>query len=271
MSEKISMNRDNIMRLQKDIIGIIKHPLTDNGIYYAHDDSNMLKGYAVIFGPDDTIYRYGAYIFEFNFPTNYPYSPPKLKYLTNDGATRFHPNLYRNGKVCISILNTWRGEQWTSCQSIRSILLMLVTLLHNKPLLNEPGIKESNKSFLDYNKIITYKNLDIAILRNIRKENATKYNDIINGLLIYHKKHIDEHKDDILKYICDIKEKDEYKDGIKLHTTSIYNMRIGVNYVKLYEDFLSYFNDKEFLVKEKVNEKDKVNEKEKVNDKVKLK
>ena len=50
MTEKISMNRDNIMRLQKDIIGIIKHPLTDNGIYYAHDNSNMLKGYAVIFG-----------------------------------------------------------------------------------------------------------------------------------------------------------------------------------------------------------------------------
>jgi len=262
MTEKISMNRDNIMRLQRDIIGIIKHPLTDNGIYYAHDDSNMLKGYAVIFGPDDTIYRYGAYIFEFYFPTNYPYSPPKLKYLTNDGATRFHPNLYRNGKVCISILNTWRGEQWTSCQSIRSILLMLVTLLHNKPLLNEPGIKESNNSFLPYNKIITYKNLDVAILRNIRKENATKYNDIINGLLIYHTNYIDEHKDDILKYICDIKEKDEYKDKNKLYSTSIYNMSIAVNYMKLYDDFLSYFKGRELLRKDKV--KDKVKDKEKV-------
>ena len=61
----------------------------------------MLKGYAVVFGPDDSIYRYGAYIFEFKFPTNYPYSPPKLNYMTNDGLTRFHPNLYRNGKVCI--------------------------------------------------------------------------------------------------------------------------------------------------------------------------
>ena len=58
----------------------------------------MLKGYAVIFGPTDTIYRYGAYMFEFKFPTNYPVSPPKLTYLTNDGNTRFHPNLYRNGK-----------------------------------------------------------------------------------------------------------------------------------------------------------------------------
>ena len=64
----------------------------------------MLKGYAIIFGPSDTLYRYGAYCFEFKFPTNYPFSPPKLKYMTNDGYTRFHPNLYRNGKVCISVL-----------------------------------------------------------------------------------------------------------------------------------------------------------------------
>ena len=49
-----------------------------------------------------------------------------LNYLTNDGKTRFNPNLYRNGKVCISLLNTWKGEQWTSCQTIESILLSLV-------------------------------------------------------------------------------------------------------------------------------------------------
>ena len=46
-------------------------------------------------------------------------------------------------KFVISVLNTWRGEL-ESCQTIRSILLILVTLFHNKPLLNEPGIKESH-------------------------------------------------------------------------------------------------------------------------------
>ena len=241
MAEKVTMGKDNIKRLQKDIIDIIKNPLTDNGIYYSHDDTNMLKGYAVVFGPDDTIYRYGAYIFEFNFPTNYPYSPPKLNYMTNDGMTRFHPNLYRNGKVCISILNTWKGEQWTSCQTIRSILLMLVTLLHNKPLLNEPGIKETHSSFKPYNKIITYKNLEIAIFRNVTKKN--KYNDIIHGLLIYHKKHIQENKDKILEYISSLKNKKEFKNGPVEQKTSIYGMKIMVDYQKLYNDFLNYFNN----------------------------
>lgn len=241
MAEKVTMGKDNIKRLQKDIIDIIRNPLTDNGIYYSHDDTNMLKGYAVVFGPDDSIYRYGAYIFEFKFPTNYPYSPPKLNYMTNDGLTRFHPNLYRNGKVCISILNTWKGEQWTSCQSIRSILLMLVTLLHNKPLLNEPGIKETHSSFKPYNKIITYKNLEIAILRNVTKKN--KYNDIIQNLLIYHEKHIQENKDKILEYISSLKNKKEFKNGPVQQKTSIYGMKIMVDYQKLYNDFLNYFNN----------------------------
>ena len=40
MAEKVTMGKDNIKRLQKDIIDIIKNPLTDNGIYYSHDDTN---------------------------------------------------------------------------------------------------------------------------------------------------------------------------------------------------------------------------------------
>ena len=241
MSEKICMGKKNIKRLQKDIIDLIKNPLSDNGIFYAHDDSNMLKGYAVIYGPSDTIYRYGAYIFEFNFPTNYPFSPPKVKYLTNDGITRFHPNLYRSGKVCISILNTWRGEQWTSCQTIRSILLMLVTLLHNKPLLNEPGIKESNKSFKPYNKIITYKNLEIAILKNLNKEYISKnYNTIIQSLLVYYKKFINDNKKEINDYLQDLMKKNE---KVNVETTGIYNMKITIDYSKILNEFNNHFNN----------------------------
>ena len=59
----------------------------------------------MIVGPSESLYRYGYYLFNFEFPREYPYAPPKVYYLTNDGSTRFNPNLYRNGKVCISILN----------------------------------------------------------------------------------------------------------------------------------------------------------------------
>ena len=66
------------------------------------------------------------------------------------------------------LLNTWRGEQWTSCQTISTILLTLCSLLNDTPLLNEPGITEKHNDYDKYNTIINYKNYDIAILQNIQ-------------------------------------------------------------------------------------------------------
>ena len=60
------MNSINISRLIKDIKEI-KNSKIDN-IYYEHDEENMFKGYAMIIGNKDTIYEYGYYFFEFNFP-----------------------------------------------------------------------------------------------------------------------------------------------------------------------------------------------------------
>jgi ubiquitin-conjugating enzyme E2 Z len=93
----------------------------------------MLKCYALIVGPKYTIYEDGYYLFDITYPSNYPLQPPKLKFLTNDGNVRFHPNLYRNGKVCLSILNTWRGQGLTSCQTIKSVLLIIVSILDENP------------------------------------------------------------------------------------------------------------------------------------------
>lgn len=232
-SKKV-IGRKNVKRLQNDIIDIIKNPLSEHGIHYIHDDEDILKGYAVIFGPSDTIYRYGCYSFRFEFPTEYPYKPPKLTYLTNDGSTRFHPNLYRNGKVCISILNTWRGEQWTSCQNIRSILLMLVTLLHNKSLLNEPGITEKNKSFKPYHKIIAYKNIEVAILGSLKflpeKNHTFHYS---------YKSHIKKNKEEIKKYLVELEESEKEETL----TTNIYNMSCNINYNKLNKKVFEVLED----------------------------
>jgi len=163
--EKIIITQDTIKRIIKDVkdINTNKEDFKKNGIFYKHDDENVLKGYILIIGPNNTPYQYGFYFFEILFSYDYPFTPPKVKYFTNDGYTRFNPNLYINGKVCLSILNTWRGEQWTSCQTLRSILLTLVTIFNNEPLTNEPGIKNTHKDFENYNKIITYKNLHFSI------------------------------------------------------------------------------------------------------------
>ena len=156
-------------RLLKDVIYISKNPLTNQGIYYIHDIDNIKKGYALIIGAEETIYSHGMYFFEFNYPNDYPFSPPKVTYLTNGDRVRFNPNLHRTGKVCVSILNTWSGPQWSSCQTISSILLTLTTLFHNKPLLNEPGLTENNSSFKSYNNIIRYSSIKVALLDVLNK------------------------------------------------------------------------------------------------------
>jgi len=154
-----------VRRLAADIKDIMQQPLTDNGIYYSHDDEDLLKGYAMIIGAEDTPYAGGYYFFEIVYPPTYPHAPPTVTYCTNGDAVRFNPNLYVNGKVCVSLLNTWRGEQWTSCQTTRTLLLTLCTLLCADPLLNEPGITRQHVDFAKYDTIVQYKNIEIALLK----------------------------------------------------------------------------------------------------------
>ena len=106
MSTNKFITKETINRLLKDVKQLIKCPLIDNGIYYIHDDDDILKGYAMIIGPEDTPYFGGYYFFNFTFPHDYPFSHPTVEFMTNNGRTRFNPNLYRSGKVCISILNS---------------------------------------------------------------------------------------------------------------------------------------------------------------------
>ena len=237
MSSNSSNQQSLVKRLVKDVKDILKNPLTDNGIIYSHDQDNMLKGYAIIFGPKGTIYENGVYLFEFNFPDTYPFKPPKLTYLTNNGKTPFNPNLYRNGKVCVSVLNTWRGPGWTSCMTIRTVLVTLVTLFHNKPLLNEPGITEKHHAFNSYNKIIEYRNYDTAI-RNVmlKKIDYKKFKHLWPII----KKHFETNKKNIFDKI-DILIKENPKT--KEYNAGIYSMSCTVDYKYIKKQLIDAFKE----------------------------
>ena len=215
-------------RLLKDVRDIVKNPLTEQGIYYAHDEEDMLTGYALVFGPPDTLYADGAYFFKFKFPSDYPFSPPKLQFMTANGNTRFNPNLYRSGKVCLSILNTWKGEQWTSCQSIRSVLLNLVILFHDKPLLNEPGIRETHLDFRPYNHILRYRNYETAILRILSHELLPKE---FASFFPFVKARILREGDGIMKRLADLAASD--LDG-KTMSVGIYRMKCTLDYKNVF-------------------------------------
>lgn len=72
-------------------------------------------------GPEDTPYAFGLFFFDALFPQDYPNIPPLLLLeTTGGGRVRFNPNLYADGKVCLSLLGTWHGsasEKWDPTSS----------------------------------------------------------------------------------------------------------------------------------------------------------
>jgi ubiquitin-protein ligase len=228
----VVIKKETIQRLLHDVKSIIKNPLTDNGIYYIHDDTDMLKGYALLIGSSDTPYYGGYYFFKLVYPTDYPHSPPKVTYCTNSNNIRFNPNLYTCGKVCVSLLNTWSGEQWTSCQTISTVLLTLCTLLCKDPLLNEPGITISHPDIKSYNEIIEYSNLNIAVCDIFRKKSDV-YVPFFDLFYSFIKEHLLENIDKFIE-ICEKKNETFEKKQI-VFKTRIYNMNITVDYNTLLE------------------------------------
>lgn len=162
---KIVIPKETVTRLLRDIRDVMTDPsLDDCGIIYQHSETDILTGYACIVGPPDSLYFGGYYYFMFKFPTNYPHSPPIVSYLTITNNIRFHPNFYANMRVCVSIINTWRGEQWSGCQNIRSILMAFQTLFDMEPLLHEPGIRSGHSDFKPYHIMVEYFNYKFACL-----------------------------------------------------------------------------------------------------------
>jgi ubiquitin-protein ligase len=231
------ISKETISRLLNDVKQIIKNPLCENGIYYIHDDTDILKGYALIIGPSDTPYFGGNYFFEFKFPYDYPHSPPKVTYCTNGNGVRFNPNLYKCGKVCVSLLNTWSGDQWTSCQTISTVLLTLCTLLCKDPLLNEPGVTKHHQEFNNYTKIIEFSNIDIAICDVMNKKEGM-FLPFFEGFYHIVHENFQKNYDDFVKFIdTKIKENNDKQSNVIIG--GFYNMNVKADYVKLKEKIMA--------------------------------
>ena len=152
-------NIRSVKRIMKDVEEFMKDPIDGVSIYQMDDDIKHI--FVVIAGPKDSVYQDGLYFFEFNFPDDYPHNPPKCKFLNwQNGIVRIHPNMYVDGKLCLSILGTWSGPSWTSVMSLTTIILALQSILDDNPLKNEPGYEKNSGSndHAKYIRIIQYVN-----------------------------------------------------------------------------------------------------------------
>lgn len=101
---------------------------------------NLIR--ALIIGAENTPYANGCFVFDIFLPPKYPETSPKVKFCTTGGGkVRFNPNLYNNGKVCLSLLGTWSGPGWIPNQStLLQVLLSIQSLIFvPDPYFNEPG------------------------------------------------------------------------------------------------------------------------------------
>ncbi|OCH95740.1 hypothetical protein OBBRIDRAFT_744889 [Obba rivulosa] len=132
----------------------------------------------MIAGPQGTPYSGGLFEFDCFIPLEYPYKPPLMHLRTTGGGTvRFNPNLYNNGKVCLSLLGTWPGqpeEQWSPKSTLLQVVVSIQSMiLIDLPYFNEPGygraVPEDPRS-IAYNRDVAANTIRWAILDWLKDE-----------------------------------------------------------------------------------------------------
>jgi len=97
------------------------------------DESDMFDWTVHIEGPPDSFYETGVFKCQMRFPQDYPNSPPSLRFISDF----WHPNVYQDGRVCISILHQpdpynpqeSPEECWRPIQTVESILVSVISML----------------------------------------------------------------------------------------------------------------------------------------------
>ena len=156
----------------------------------------------LVTGPFGTPYENGLYIFDLTVTPLFPKEPPSFL-IVNTGGDRCNPNLYAEGRVCLSILGTHHGtgsEIWDAEKSTFYQILMAVQtqILVEHPYFNEPGWdtdRGSPASLVkanEYNKNVVFMTLKNSLL-DMFKNCHLKYpefKDVIRNHIIYHKESI---------------------------------------------------------------------------------
>jgi ubiquitin-protein ligase len=188
-----TLPRGLLQRISKEIISLnTSLPVSvSSTIWIKTMEDRFLYIQVMISGPEKTPYSGGLYLFDIYFPIEYPNVPPKVNLQTTGGGkVRFNPNLYNCGKVCLSLLGTWSGdnsEKWNP--KVSTLLQVLISIqaliLIDEPYFNEPGYQNSmgtptgQAQSRAYNENIQKQNVRYAIIEQI-KNPPRGYEEIIH-------------------------------------------------------------------------------------------
>ena len=169
----------NTNRLGKEVKVLSQHlPCETTGaIFVVMDSERMDLMKALISGTEDTPYAHGLYEFHIACPQDYPKKPPLVNIVTTGkGHVRFNPNLYDDGYVCLSVINTWDGdpsERWNPTHSnILQVLLSIQVLVMDTMIIQkEPDfeyLQVDSWENIMYSNIVRYNNVKYAMLEMLK-------------------------------------------------------------------------------------------------------
>jgi len=169
-------NSKRTMMIAKELASLqVSLPALWHGsIFLRVDESRIDVLKACVVGPEGSPYESGLFFFDIFLPASYNSEPPKVKIITtNDGRHRFNPNLYADGKVCLSLLGTWSGPGWVKGRStLLQVLLSIQSLImgEEEPCVNEPGWanERGSKNSLAYNKNLRRMTVATAMVKNLQ-------------------------------------------------------------------------------------------------------
>ena len=124
------LTADLMRRIMKEH-RIMQSSLPD-GIFVRTWESRLDLLRVLIVGPFDTPYEFAPFVVDLHFGLQFPTSSPDTHFHSwTGGSGRINPNLYEDGKVCLSLLGTWdadeRNEEWSPKKS--TVLQILVSLM----------------------------------------------------------------------------------------------------------------------------------------------
>lgn len=106
-------------RLQSELMSLMMS--APPGISAFPKSDNLLSWTATMEGPSGTPYAGLTFKLTFDFPQNYPYSPPTVLFRT----PVYHPNIDFSGRICLDILK----DKWSAVYNVQTVLLSLQSLM----------------------------------------------------------------------------------------------------------------------------------------------
>lgn len=121
-----------LKRINKELADFTRDPPTNCSAGPKGED--LFHWQATIMGPEGSPYADGVFFLNILFPSDYPFKPPKVNFLTKI----YHCNINSGGAICLDILK----DQWSPALTISKVLLSISSLLTD-PNPDDPLVPEA--------------------------------------------------------------------------------------------------------------------------------